>query len=80
MGQRVSEVINDEPINGLCSYRHLGVYMDNTFAGRPVLKVLSFRADTVDQRVYVIQGCITEHIHMSESMAISKNISFKAYL
>ena len=32
---------------------------------------------TVNQMVYVMQGCITEHFNMS---AISKNISFKAYL
>ena len=80
MGQRVSEVINDEPINGLCSYRHLGVYMDNTFGWKARVESVCYHLEqtlTVNQMVYVIQGCITEHFNMS---AISKNISFKAYL
>ena len=68
MGQRVSEVINDEPINGLCSYRHLGVYMDNTFGWKARVESVSYHLEqtlTVNQMVCVIQGCITEHINMT---------------
>ena len=45
LGQRVSEVINDGPINGLCSYTYLGVYMDNSFGWKARVQTVCYHLE-----------------------------------
>ena len=61
MGQRVSEVINDEPIHQLCSYRYLDVYIDNTFGWKARVESVCYHLEqtpTVNQMVYVYKAAL----------------------